>query len=317
MEIRLLLDHRSDLVAERTRTINRLRWHLVTLCPELEASLKRNALKCARARSRRPLPTEAARRRADQDRPRADRASTRAEPADRGAAPRAGGTRLRAPPQAAGRAGLRCADRRDPDRPHRWQRAVSLGGELREADGHRADPLLVGKAHPAQAQPRRRPPAQPRAAHHRDHPRPTRSRHQGIPRAQRDRGEDHQGCAAQSQALPRPPLPPAARRATRQPIDSHRRPANHRASPGGRARAAAPDPTATPATPAGQPEYQGPGTLPDGLHRLVRPRPINPGPIYGPLSPAMSVTATIGCPKSARSAPVTTRRDPTIRSQPL
>jgi transposase len=26
MEIRLLLDHRNDLVAERTRTINRLRW---------------------------------------------------------------------------------------------------------------------------------------------------------------------------------------------------------------------------------------------------------------------------------------------------
>jgi transposase len=44
MEIRLLLDHRNDLVAERTRTINRLRWHLLELCPELEASLKRGAL---------------------------------------------------------------------------------------------------------------------------------------------------------------------------------------------------------------------------------------------------------------------------------
>jgi transposase len=39
MEIRLLADHRSDLVAERTRQINRLRWHLVDLCPELEASI--------------------------------------------------------------------------------------------------------------------------------------------------------------------------------------------------------------------------------------------------------------------------------------
>ena len=37
MEIRLLLDHRNDLVAERTRTVNRLRWHLLELCPELEA----------------------------------------------------------------------------------------------------------------------------------------------------------------------------------------------------------------------------------------------------------------------------------------
>jgi transposase len=39
MEIRLLSDHREDLVAERTRAQNRLRWHLVDLAPELEASL--------------------------------------------------------------------------------------------------------------------------------------------------------------------------------------------------------------------------------------------------------------------------------------
>ena len=39
LEIRLLADHRSDLVTERTRQINRLRWHLVDLCPELEASI--------------------------------------------------------------------------------------------------------------------------------------------------------------------------------------------------------------------------------------------------------------------------------------
>jgi len=36
MDIRLLADHRTDLVAERTRTQNRLRWHLIALCPELE-----------------------------------------------------------------------------------------------------------------------------------------------------------------------------------------------------------------------------------------------------------------------------------------
>jgi transposase len=44
MEIRLLVEHRTDLVAERTRTVNRLRWHLLELCPEIEASLKRKAL---------------------------------------------------------------------------------------------------------------------------------------------------------------------------------------------------------------------------------------------------------------------------------
>jgi transposase len=35
-EIRLLLDHRGDLVAERTRSQNRLRWHLHELDPGLE-----------------------------------------------------------------------------------------------------------------------------------------------------------------------------------------------------------------------------------------------------------------------------------------
>jgi transposase len=35
-EIRLLVDHREDLVGERTRIQQRLRWHLHELCPELE-----------------------------------------------------------------------------------------------------------------------------------------------------------------------------------------------------------------------------------------------------------------------------------------
>jgi transposase len=48
MEIRLISDHRHDLVAERTRVQNRLRWHLVSLDPELEASLKRGSLADAR-----------------------------------------------------------------------------------------------------------------------------------------------------------------------------------------------------------------------------------------------------------------------------
>ncbi len=52
MEIRLLLDHRNDLVAERTRSVNRLRWHLLELCPELEGSLRRGALNQARVLER-------------------------------------------------------------------------------------------------------------------------------------------------------------------------------------------------------------------------------------------------------------------------
>lgn len=52
MEIRLLADHRQDLIAERTRIVNRLRWHLLDLCPELERSIKRGALNQARVRDR-------------------------------------------------------------------------------------------------------------------------------------------------------------------------------------------------------------------------------------------------------------------------
>jgi transposase len=44
MEIRLLSDHRENLVRERTRMQNRLRWHLLDLCPELEAKLPAGAL---------------------------------------------------------------------------------------------------------------------------------------------------------------------------------------------------------------------------------------------------------------------------------
>jgi transposase len=51
MNIRLLLDHRNDLVAERTRTVNRLRWHLLQLSPELEPSPPR----APRPRRREPL----------------------------------------------------------------------------------------------------------------------------------------------------------------------------------------------------------------------------------------------------------------------
>ena len=45
LEIRLLHDHRACLVAERSRQINRLRWQLVALCPELEAELPSRSLR--------------------------------------------------------------------------------------------------------------------------------------------------------------------------------------------------------------------------------------------------------------------------------
>ena len=63
MDIRLIADHREDLVKERTRMQNRLRWHLLELCPELEAELKRGALSDLRASGApRPAATAATRR---------------------------------------------------------------------------------------------------------------------------------------------------------------------------------------------------------------------------------------------------------------
>src|SRR5215207_1467414 len=39
-ELRLLVDHREDLVAERTRHINRLRWHLHEIDPTWDPDLR-------------------------------------------------------------------------------------------------------------------------------------------------------------------------------------------------------------------------------------------------------------------------------------
>jgi transposase len=52
MEIRLLHDHREQLTAERTRMINRLRFHLVVLDPALEADLPLRTVDLPRSQAR-------------------------------------------------------------------------------------------------------------------------------------------------------------------------------------------------------------------------------------------------------------------------
>ena len=51
-EIRVLCDYRDQLMCERVRLINRLRWHLVRIAPHLEAQLGPEALKGPRIRAR-------------------------------------------------------------------------------------------------------------------------------------------------------------------------------------------------------------------------------------------------------------------------
>lgn len=82
-EIRLLTDHRDDLVAERTRHQNRLRWHLVELDPDLEAKLPPRALDrecwCERVARRLAKLEQTARVRVARDELRRIRELTRAE----------------------------------------------------------------------------------------------------------------------------------------------------------------------------------------------------------------------------------------------
>ncbi|MFC4495595.1 transposase [Streptomyces ovatisporus] len=49
LELRLLVDHRRTLIAERTRIINRLRWHCHALDPDLAPGLRELSRKCAQA----------------------------------------------------------------------------------------------------------------------------------------------------------------------------------------------------------------------------------------------------------------------------
>jgi len=51
-EIRILTDYRDQLVHERVRQINRLRWHLVQIAPQLEAQIRPAGLEGPRIRAR-------------------------------------------------------------------------------------------------------------------------------------------------------------------------------------------------------------------------------------------------------------------------
>src|SRR5437764_2655464 len=52
LEIRILTDYRDQIVSERVRLANRLRWHLVQLAPDIEAGLAPASLDHPQVRSR-------------------------------------------------------------------------------------------------------------------------------------------------------------------------------------------------------------------------------------------------------------------------
>ena len=128
-EIKLSLDHREDLVAERTRIQNRLRWHLHDLWPELELPGGARPLQLARPRRR-----QARSRRADGARSRLPRAGS----PDQGADPPRLRARARAPsldrsqdPAAPRAARLRRAHRGEADLRDRRRRALRDRREVR------------------------------------------------------------------------------------------------------------------------------------------------------------------------------------------
>ena len=120
-ELKLLVDHRDDLVAERRRAQQRLRWHLHELDPALQVPL--GALDRARlARPGRPQARPPGADNPGADRPRPARPLPQPDPRDQRARPRTRGADADARAKAAAAARLRPLERRQAalrDRPHR------------------------------------------------------------------------------------------------------------------------------------------------------------------------------------------------------
>ena len=193
-ELRLLVDHREDLVAERTRH-------------------QPAALAPARARpelgSRRPVarPGSSTSTRSQPGSPASDGTVARIAARARRAHPRAHHRSQRAsnarspsssppgPDAARARRGRR-AHRGQDRRRGRRRPPVPLQGRLRPSQRHRPAAGVVGQPRPPPAVPHRQPPAQRRDPPHRRHPEPLSPRRPGLPRAPDRR-------ATPTEALPR------------------------------------------------------------------------------------------------------------------
>jgi len=208
--VRLLVDHRDNLVAERTRIQSRLRWHLRELAPTLE--VRSRGLGSMRVLD-------------DVDRALNDTTGLVADLARelvgrcRALTRRINELERDLTPLVADLAPsllaiVGCgADRRQAGRGDRRRQPVPLPGRVRPVQRHRADPGLVGQPRAVPAQPGRQPAGQPRAAPHRGHP-AARDRPGSRVRAatHQCRGRPHRGGPAAAPAPVRRGLPGHARR---------------------------------------------------------------------------------------------------------
>jgi transposase len=202
-ELRLLTDHRDDLVAERTRAVNRLRWHLHELDPDWDPkprSLTRRKTIAAVTVRLAGLDGLVARLAAGL----AARISeltiqTDALEQEIAALVRQLAPSLLALPGAG-------PDRRQDRRRDRRRRPVHLQGRLRPAQRHRAAAGVVSQQGPAPAVADREPATELCHPPHRGHPAPLPPRRPRLPPA------PHRGRKHQDRSHPRPQTTPLRRR---------------------------------------------------------------------------------------------------------
>lgn len=140
-EVKLLVDHRHDLVAERTRIQSRLRWHLHELDPTLTVPQPRTAPLLRPGRPR--CPAHRVRGNRCPVGPRAGQALPRTHRRDQCSGARAAGPAPPAGPYTAGAARLRGPGRGgDPGRDRRHA-PVPLPRCLRPVHRHRPDPAAL------------------------------------------------------------------------------------------------------------------------------------------------------------------------------
>ena len=201
LELKLLLDHREDLVRSRVEDQQRLRWHLHDLWPELELPagcldrtvwLERIGRKLSRVE-------QTARVRVSRELLRAIRERTRR--IRRSSSRSLSSSQIGA--GAAGAARLRPADRRQARRRDRGCRTLPLRREAGAACRRRPDPGLLGQPPAPPARPRRQPPAQLRPAPDRGHPGPLARARVRVPRPEASGGQVAKGGASLPQAPPR------------------------------------------------------------------------------------------------------------------
>jgi transposase len=172
-EVKLLVDHREPLVAERTRRINRLRWHLHQLDPDREHATRRPPgpglrritawLAHATADPGSWCRSGSARPKSPPSRPSPTRSASWTVNSANASPSR---------PIPAQPARLRAADRGQAHRRDRRRGPVPLPGRPRHARRRRPDPGQLRPHRPPPAATGRPPPAEGRPAPHRHHPAP-------------------------------------------------------------------------------------------------------------------------------------------------